>query len=142
MLIDQLKQNYQLMAVTNPSKEEENSLQAQYQQIKWYMENQHYLQAITLMREWLISFECFYCKGDWLQRTTRDNAECNLNTADPDIDTEVIDLWEACRIRGDLAHCGMREQRNINSATEAIEAIKELFNRFEEYYKTIDWNNV
>ena len=45
MLIDQLKQSYQQMAVNNPSGNPKNSLKAQYQQIKWYIDNQHYLQA-------------------------------------------------------------------------------------------------
>ncbi|RKU14629.1 TIGR02221 family CRISPR-associated protein [Candidatus Poribacteria bacterium] len=142
MLIDQLKQSYQLMAVDRPTttQSQKESLKAQYQQIKWYMENQHYLQAITLMREWLISFECFYHNGGWLERNTRKIAENMLKNNHRDIEEKVIDLWKGCRIRGDLAHCGMR--KNADSATTAIGAIEQLFNKFEKYYKTIDWNNL
>ena len=142
ILVDQLRQSYSQMAANEPSNNPINSLKAQYQQIKWYMENQHYLQAITLMREWLISFECFYHEGGWLNRWTREGAENMLKDGDnqEDIGEEVIALWEGCGIRGDLAHCGMRD--NANSATQAIREIEELFNKFKNYYETIDWNNL
>ena len=140
MLIDQLKQSYQQMAVHEPRSNPKGSLKAQYEQIKWYMKNQHYLQAITLMREWLISFECFSYLDHWLERDTRAGAEDDLNQHHDEIDKKVIDLWERCRIRGDLAHCGMRLR--VDSSTQAIEAIEELFNKFQKYYRTIDWKKV
>ena len=140
MLVDQLRKSYWKMAVDKPSEKPKDSLKAQYEQIKWYMKNQHYLQAITLMREWLISFECFFYEGHWLQRDTREDAQKGLNEPYKDIQEEVIDLWKGCKIRGDLAHCGMRPR--VDTATQAIEAIEELFNKFQRYYKTIDWNNL
>lgn len=138
MLVKQLRQSYSQMAVNEPGNNQKDSLKAQYLQIKWYIDNQHYLQAITLMREWLISFECFNQTGRWLTRDTRESAEETLRHGD--IKQEVVDLWEGCRIRGDLAHCGMRT--NANSATQAIEEIEELFNKFKRYYETIDWKNL
>ena len=124
MLIDQLKQSYQRMAVNNPSDNQKNSLKAQSQQIKWYVENQHYLQAITLMREWLISWKCLNGRGHWLSHTNRQTAEGTLNERGQnqgsqiaqqlaqhlDMDDTAIDLWDRCvDIRNDLAHCGMRQ---------------------------------
>ena len=81
MLAVQLKQSYEQMKVDNPTEKPKESLKAQYQQIKWYVGNQHYLQAITLMREWLISYECLQNKGPghWLSKTTRDQAAGDLN---------------------------------------------------------------
>ena len=142
MLANQLQQSYDGMAVNTPevntTKKWIESLKAQYHQIKWYMKNQHYLQAITLMREWLISFECYYYRDNWLLRSTRDDAEGNLNDRYEEIQAKVLDLWFRCKIRGDLTHCGMKS--SPYTATEAIEKIKELFNQFEEFYKAIDWS--
>lgn len=147
MLIDQLKQSYQRMAVHKSSEHPESSLRAQYLQIKWYVENQHYLQAITLMREWLISWKCLEDHGNWLNMGNRNRVEDNLNErargkgsplaaglakALSPADQEAIKLWDRCvDLRNDLAHCGMRY--NPKSATDAIGEIEELFSDFEKF---------
>ena len=144
MLIDQLKQSYQQMAVNEPSDNQKNSLKAQYQQIKWYVENQHYIQAITLMREWLISYKCLQQKqGHWLSKQSRENAEKEFkeliehqDSPFAQLASEQTDLalWKQCvNIRNDLAHCGMRNNPKPKSATDAIQGIQALFNDFEEF---------
>lgn len=148
MLIDQLKKSYQQMAVYDPTGKPRQSLKAQYQQIKWYVENQHYLQVITLMREWLISWKCIETdQNRWLNKDSRDNVEDNLNAranqggnqlaaglAQLAPDQSAIDLWAKCQsIRNDLAHCGMRYKPQISA--DAIEAIQNLFKEFEEFAK-------
>ena len=141
MLVNQLKQSYQQMAVYDPSNNPKQSLKAQYLQIKWYVENQHYLQAITLMREWLISWRCYQSKNDWLVMRPREEAEQVLNkqsTSSPFFkvlskpEQTAIILWNECvDIRNDLAHCGMRLSPQISAS--AIKAIKNLFNKFKEF---------
>ncbi len=148
MLVDQLKQSYQSMAVNNPSDNPKNSLKAQFQQIKWYMDNQHYLQAITLMREWLISYKCQQDNnGHWLssekrsrvesglgKRTQQQNSQIATQLAPLATDNKVIELWNKCfAIRNDFAHCGMRN--NPKKAEEAISEIKELFKKCEDFVK-------
>jgi CRISPR-associated DxTHG motif protein len=147
MLVEQLKQSYQRMAVNEPSDNQKNSLKAQYQQIKWYVENQHYLHAITLMREWLISWKCLDGQGYWLSHTNREAAENALNTrakqesnplaaglAPLATDQTAIKLWNQCKdIRNDLTHCGMRNNPKPKRATDAIQGIQELFKDFEEF---------
>lgn len=148
MLVDQLKQNYQSMAVNEPSNNPPNSLKAQYLQIKWYIENQHYLQAITLMREWLISYKCQQDGNEhWLSYKNRNTAEKALGERKKQqnsqlaqglstllTDQTLIKLWDQCvAIRNDLAHCGMLNNPKPKSATEAIQASQELFNKFEEF---------
>ena len=152
LLIDQLKQSYQQMAVYDPTGKPKQSLKAQYQQIKWYVENRHYLQAITLMREWLISWKCIETDQNlWLNMNSRKNVEDNLNEranqggnqlaaglAQLALDQPAIDLWKQCTsIRSDLAHCGMRYKPQISA--DAIEAIQNLFNKFEEF---VQENNI
>lgn len=150
MLIDQLKQSYQQMAVNDPSENPKPSLKAQYLQIKWYVENQHYLQAITLIREWLISWKCIQQnnRGHWLSYTNREFAENALNEGVNNQDSQIaqqleskfavddtataIKLWGRCvDIRNDLTHCGMRKKPKKSS--EAIQAIEDLFSEFEKF---------
>ena len=144
MLVEQLKQSYARMAVPDPHNRPKASLKAQYLQIKWYIDNQHYLQAITLMREWLISYECFDSRArNWRRRETRENAADNLNDLlhDPSafsklgqLDRTLTKLWDQCiKIRNDLAHCGMQNPPPPRTATQAIQAIKELFSEFEGF---------
>ncbi len=141
MLVDQLKQNYQHMAVYNPSDNPKDSLKKQFQQIKWYMDNQHYLQAITLMREWLISWKCFKNNKEWLNADERSNVEGEYKNIDvtnpfaaldPDIQA-ATKLWDGCKIRNDLAHCGMRN--NPKKAKQAINEIEKLFTKFKEFFE-------
>lgn len=139
MLVDQLKQSYQQMAVYDPSNSPKQSLKAQYLQIKWYVENQHYLQAITLIREWLISWRCLKDKNKWLNMQSREDAEKALSASSGSVFTELdpaqataSKLWDECvTIRNDFAHCGMRYRPKI--AADAIKEIKTLFRQFEEF---------
>ena len=149
MLIDQLKQSYQQMAVYDPSKKSVPSLKEQYMQIKWYIENQHYLQAITLMREWLISWKCLKDNENWLNMDSRSGIENNLNErargkgsplavglakALSPADLEAIKLWDRCvDLRNDLAHCGIRY--NPKGSADAIVEIKDFFSDFEKFVK-------
>ena len=145
MLIEQLRKNYRGMAVNEPRNNPEQSIWMQYQQIKWYIDNQHYFQAIILIREWLISWE--YIRqhptnsGRWLSgRNHRQPIEDAFNnqpsTAD-DPDEDAWDLWDACAyLRNDLAHCGMRIHPEPKSAEDAINAIKNLFGDLERFART------
>lgn len=148
MLVEQLKQSYSQMAVNEPEDNPKESRKKQYQQIKWYMDNQHYLQAITLMREWLISYKCMQDEnGHWLSSEKRKKAEKALgkriHTQTSQLtaglapiveDNELIELFEKCgKIRNDIAHCGMQNQPRPQTATEAITGINELFQKFENF---------
>lgn len=146
ILTDELKESYQDLAVYQPRENPKQSLKAQYQQIKWYIENQHYLQAITLMREWLVSWECLkLSQGNWLNQGTRREAEEALNeridsqsspfmTALAPLAASRIStiLWTQCRdLRNDFAHCGMRN--DPIKAQKAIRTTRHLFSEFETF---------
>lgn len=148
MLVEQLKQSYSQMAANEPENKPKESLKKQFQQIKWYMDNQHFLQAITLMREWLISYKCTQDEnGHWLSSNKRKKAEDALGNrihtqtsqlaaglASLANDNELIELWEKCgKIRNDITHCGMQNQPRPQTATEAITGINELFQKFEDF---------
>ena len=141
MLIEQLQKNYRGMAVYEPRDNPGQSLENQYKQIKWYMDNQHYFQAITLIREWLVSWHYLEWRPtargrSWLEwRGNREPVEEAFNDRDsaaPNPDQDAWDLWDTCaKLRNDLAHCGMRP--NPLLAENAIEAIKELFSNLEQF---------
>ncbi len=146
MLIKGLQDSYASSAVYEPRKHPLQSLKKQYEQIRWYIENQHYLQAITLIREWLISWECIQQnRGDWLSRDSRQRAENALGQRPEQQSSQLAtglaslasnatttQLWAQCAdIRNDLAHCGMRHKPQ--KAREAIRAINELFSKFEDF---------
>lgn len=145
MLFSQLQSNYTDMAVYMPSDNPKKSLEKQKRQIAWYVKNQHYLQAITLMREWLISYECLQQGDRWLSQDSRKRAEKALNErlqnqssqlavglASLTSNQTLTTLWGQCiEVRNDLAHCGMRHDRK--SAPEVIQAIETLFQEFEEF---------
>lgn len=143
MLAERLKESYKNIGVNQPRKNLNDSLKAQYEQIKWYVVNQHYLQAVTLMREWIVSWECIQLnQGDWINRELRESAENKLaersqeyllkKTAPPNQHHDK--LWQKCHdLRNDLAHCGMRE--GPRKSLKAIDATKKLFDEFETFVK-------
>lgn len=136
MLTEKLKDSYQEIGVSQPRENPIESLKAQYEQIKWYVANQHYLQTITLMREWIVSWECIkHNEENWLNQDVRKDAEDKLNehVINEDLNnSNFINLWRQCRnLRNDLAHCGMRE--DPTRSNRAINRTKELFIEFEEF---------
>lgn len=140
-LTEKLKEPYQEMSVDSPKENLDESLRGQYAQIKWYVDNHHYLHAITLIREWLVSSECRESRLNWLEDQSREWAERRLNTRNYDLRksellstaTGIDKLWADCNnLRNDLAHCGMRE-KDITDANKAIQAIKNLFGNLEVF---------
>ncbi len=142
MLIEQLKENYQGMAVNAPRNTPEQSIRKQFEQIKWYIDNQHYFQAITLIREWLVSWQYIQwrrrtMKG-WLEwhnhRKPIEDAFNDYVSEAPDPDEDAWDLWKACaQLRNDLAHCGMKADPPPMLAEVAIDAINQLFRDLEAF---------
>lgn len=138
ILTEKLKESYKLLGVKDPSHNKKDSLKAQYEQIKWYIGKQQYLQAITLMREWIVSWECIQTDTeDWLSQDCRSTAEKTLNGFIENNQMnkrEYTLLFRQCRdLRNDLAHCGMR--RDPIRAQRTIRNIEELFKKFEDFVK-------
>ena len=142
MLIQQLQANYRGMAVNDPHSNPKSSVKKQYEQLKWYIDNQHYLQAITLIREWLVSWEYIrqhptdpsHWRASRNHRQPIEDAFNNKNSSAADPDEWAWDLWDACAdLRNDLAHCGMRIRPAPRSAEDAIEQIKKLFEDLENF---------
>ncbi|MBX3277951.1 MAG: TIGR02221 family CRISPR-associated protein [Acidobacteria bacterium] len=127
-----------------------DTLIAQRELIRWYIRHQHYVQAITLAREWLISLACQQLKQDLLQM--RREVEDTINSAARRARREsysetplltqlsalpstslLIDAWnQTVDLRNDVAHCGMRLQpRDVRGIIRAAVRIVESLDKFE-----------
>ena len=143
ILADGLKESYREMGLRDPKQNPKESLKAQFEQIRWYLNNQHYLHVITLMREWMVSWECIRGgEADWSNLKTRNSVEDILNERAksdepsmpmaPPAASIPTKLWERCgHLRNDIAHCGMRE--DPRQSHRAIREITELFAEFERF---------
>ena len=109
-LITDLQHEYSEIGLETPEQYPRESLEKQCEQIKWYPDHQHYLQAVMLIREWLVSWEYFqqhpHNPRNWLQwHGHRANAEYNFTNPLGHRDLQARGVWESCReVRNELAH--------------------------------------
>ena len=160
-LMSQIETDYTGFALENPSNplNDRESHIRQHKQIGWYVKNQQYLQAVTLMREWLISWTCLQLKLDWLKGDDRDKVEAQLgnwgsvkhkdspfrNLIEVRLEhgEMCIDLWQRVSgLRNDLAHCGMptgkenlRKQSDKRKASSAIRQVHEAMDALNALVK-------
>jgi len=108
---------------------QDDSLPTQAKLIRWYLNHNHIVQAMTLAREWVVSY---YAQQKSL---SRDDAEDELNQrANNQESDELVQLWSSIRnIRNDLAHCGFgREERQVLSATSIRQNAEEVVQQIEQ----------
>jgi CRISPR-associated DxTHG motif protein len=93
-LLERIAQSYSAFA--------NDDLRTQAHLIEWYHRHGHVMQAVTLAREWVISYRLVQQGKDWQDRGAREQMEQHLNAH------AVQDaLWSKVRdLRNDLAHCG------------------------------------
>jgi CRISPR-associated DxTHG motif protein len=107
---------------------QDDSLPTQAKLIRWYLNHNHIVQAMTLAREWVVSY---YAQQKSL---SRDDAEDELNQrANNQESDELVQLWSSIRnIRNDLAHCGFgREEGQVLSATSIRQNAEEVVKQIE-----------
>jgi hypothetical protein len=107
---------------------QDDSLPTQAALIRWYLNHNHIVQAMTLAREWVVSY---YAQQKSL---SRDDAEDELNQrANNQESDELVQLWSSIRnIRNDLAHCGFgREEGQVLSATSIRQNAEEVVKQIE-----------
>jgi len=107
---------------------QDDSLPTQAKLIRWYLNHNHIVQAMTLAREWVVSY---YAQQKSL---SRDDAEDELNQrANNQENDELVQLWSSIRnIRNDLAHCGFgRAEGQVLSATSICQNAEEVVKQVE-----------
>jgi CRISPR-associated DxTHG motif protein len=107
---------------------QDDSLPTQAKLIRWYLDHNHIVQAMTLAREWVVSY--------YMQQRSlsRDDAEDELNQrAENHEKDEIIQLWNRIReLRNDLAHCGFRRaDGQVLSAKSIRQNAKEVVQQIE-----------
>jgi CRISPR-associated DxTHG motif protein len=107
---------------------QDDSLPTQAKLIRWYLDHNHIVQAMTLAREWVVSY---YAQQKSLSRNDAEN-ELNQRANNQEND-ELVQLWSSIRnIRNDLAHCGFsRAEGQVLSATSIRQNAEEVVKQIE-----------
>lgn len=135
LLSDKVVQQYGQFALENPTDEAalSENLRLQFQMIKWYIDRNQLVQAVTLAREWLVSILALRFDESMFDHPNgRKYVEAALNNAveknkprpRPPIDTrcdekfaalseayELASVWnKMTELRNDIAHVGMNRK--------------------------------
>lgn len=155
LLTEKIVKEYGQFALLKPSEQSQipQNLHRQLQMIKWYIDRQQIVQAITLAREWIVSILAFKFNEDILNHSIgRKYVEIALNNASekqkenpreikpercdeqleslPEAD-ELVRLWSVMtEIRNDIAHVGMKTQ--AQTARKLKQKVESLYPRLLE----------
>lgn len=128
---------------------DQENLSKQLALVEHYLKRNLVVQAVTLAREWLVSWACYHrAEGDWLALGDREVAENALRQAAAlergeagevpgwfarlSQAKQAANIWNMLsRLRNDLAHCGMRAsptrgQRVEEQAREILTRLRAL----------------
>jgi len=107
---------------------QDDSLSTQAALIRWYFKHNHIMQAMTLAREWVVSYHLHKEGRDWRSRKEREQMEKRLGES-----LQQDSLWsKIAEIRNDLAHCGFgREEGQVLSATSIRQNAEEVVKQIE-----------
>ena len=107
---------------------QDDSLPTQAKLIRWYLNHNHIVQAMTLAREWVVSYHLHKEGKDWRDAAARKQMENQLNES---LKQEA--LWsDIITIRNDLAHCGFgRAEGQVLSATSIRQNAEEVVKQIE-----------
>ncbi len=136
LITNELAAAYAAFSLTQPMERavEAHSLRIQRELVGWYIEKRQYMQAVTLTREWVVSYTIHMLGWDMI--ADRDLAERLLGAKNkldkPERGLPLDDataaslagafaLWsQVPDLRNDLAHAGMRRQpRTVASLVKA-----------------------
>jgi CRISPR-associated DxTHG motif protein len=146
LLAGQIRNELESLAFAQSDTLSQENLKKQLELIEYYLKKGLMVQAITLAREWVVSFVLLYggkeeWREGWLKHSNREEAEQALGAAAarrrgenaelpewfdrlPNKE-ELGELWNKLGdLRNDLAHCAMRE--NARSARAIEQDAKEI----------------
>jgi CRISPR-associated DxTHG motif protein len=107
---------------------QDDSLPTQAKLIRWYLDHNHIVQAMTLAREWVVSYHLHKEGKDWRDPHEREWMERLLGEF-----LKLSPLWSKITgTRNDLAHCGFgREEGQVLSATSIRQNAEEVVKQIE-----------
>jgi len=153
MLLEGILDTYQSLGVSEPQKPEQlwTALRIQRSMVEWYMEREQWVQAITLLREWLVSWVMARIgqvnlqsrsARERVEKEIRDEANAFLESRRSDKAfqplflksigelQEILQIWiDLVEVRNDIDHAGMRDQPK--DAVSLVEQIKALAARVD-----------
>jgi len=132
LILDSVLESYKPLGLNNPKGNPRADLATQREIIKWYAEHEHWQQAVTLAREWLLSWFMYHLGlHDFTSWKDRSDVESKVNSAAeelkkskennqgfsspfservPDVKTALW-IWKSLAdVRNDINHAGMRER--------------------------------
>lgn len=153
LVLDATLETYRPLGLAHPEDDTRRDLETQRALIAWYAEREHWAQAVSLAREWLVSWVMFHLGMNTLTSLSdRHRIEGVVNSEAeeflkakkagqafqpvflkslPQVET-VLGLWKALTdARNDIDHAGMREEPHtpqdlIKQIRKHIEAIQSL----------------
>jgi CRISPR-associated DxTHG motif protein len=107
----------------------DDSLPTQAALIRWYLDHNHIVQAMTLAREWVVSYHLHKEGKDWRDPHEREWMEQLLGEF-----LKLSPLWSKITgTRNDLAHCGFsRAEGQVLSATSIRQNAEEVVKQIEQ----------
>lgn len=156
VIVEQVQKELESLAHSEPERLDAENLSKQLALIEHYLKKGLIVQAVTLAREWVVSWTILQRgEGDWLDKDHREEIERALGAAAarkrnepaevpewfeqlPQSDL-IAQLWDRLiQLRNDLAHCGMRKQptsaRDIERQAEKIvQSLKALLSEAPEH---------
>jgi|DewCreStandDraft_1066081.scaffolds.fasta_scaffold09868_4 CRISPR-associated DxTHG motif protein len=141
LIVERVRAEVAALAYESPERLDIENLHHQLDLIEYYLNKGLTVQAITLAREWVVSWACLQQgHGDWLSRVHREGVEEALNsiarqarpsrtrtelTAAPEWlqrvaeEFPIKDVWDRIvGLRNDVAHCGMSAESDSASNIE------------------------
>jgi CRISPR-associated DxTHG motif protein len=108
---------------------QDDSLPTQAKLIRWYLDHNHIVQAMTLAREWVVSYHLHKEGKDWRDPHEREWMEQLLGEF-----LKLSPLWSKITgTRNDLAHCGFsRAEGQVLSATSIRQNAEEVVKQIEQ----------
>jgi len=106
----------------------DDSLPTQAALIRWYLDHNHIVQAMTLAREWIVSYHLHKEGKDWRDPHEREWMEQLLGEF-----LKLSPLWSKITgTRNDLAHCGFgRAEGQVLSAASIRQNAEEVVKQIE-----------
>jgi CRISPR-associated DxTHG motif protein len=124
VIVDKVRDEVAQLARERPDRLDAENMRKQLALIEHYLRKGLVMQAVTLAREWVVSWSVLqHGEGDWRDKDLREQIEGELGAAaqqirqgqitstQPWITQEVAELWNwITQLRNDVAHCGMSRQ--------------------------------
>jgi CRISPR-associated DxTHG motif protein len=138
LLFDKISEEYGRFDLNQPLDQahEREIIEKQLEMIQWYVNKRLFVQAITLVREWLVSLVIMEEGEQLTTKNHRSRAEKVLRGEKaskhiaPETLSAIQDVWkQTTKVRNDIAHTGM--QSDARKAAEVQKEIEAVYGKLQ-----------